>query len=307
MELNVTAKSIYQPVVNILKTVKEETNVSYRMLEHTTAEFIDMYIHLHEDVIMNPDKLKNLDFLPDTKPDNILDEHILTSSVKVDIKDLFHTSVFIKERSEDDEVLSVKSSLTLKEVDETLNLNLANEKKIEQIREGYLEAYKFLEDLSNKIDEKISQDEDLKDIILTPTNPAPFQLNYGLPELYPQSLHRPIKHIDKLLQSNVLHKLEYKEKLTKFNKLSQSEILTFLSSLRNNCMFGNNTNAEANVDKIVQTFIQKSDCDNMKNGIYIKPILIVKSIKGPNQGLVKIYDLLKHGYELNTYYNIEVK
>lgn len=207
----------------------------------------------------------------------------------------------------DDEVLSVKSSLTLKEVDETLNLNLANEKKIEQIREGYLEAYKFLEDLSNKIDEKISQDEDLKDIILTPTNPVPFQLNYGLPELYPQSLHRPIKHIDKLLQSNVLHKLEYKEKLTKFNKLSQSEILTFLSSLRNNCMFGNNTNAEANVDKIIQTFIQKSDCDNMKNGIYIKPILIVKSIKGPNQGLVKIYDLLKHGYELNTYYNIEVK
>lgn len=102
MELNVTAKSIYQPVVNMLKTVKEETNISYRMLEHTTAEFIDMYIHLHEDVIMNPDKLKSLDFLPDTKPDNILDEHILTSSVKVDIKDLFHTSVFIKERSEDD-------------------------------------------------------------------------------------------------------------------------------------------------------------------------------------------------------------
>lgn len=102
MKLEVTAKSIYQPVVNMLKTVKEETNISYRMLEHTTAEFIDMYIHLHEDVIMNPDKLKSLDFLPDTKPDNILNEHILTSSVKMDIKNLFHTSVFIKERSEDD-------------------------------------------------------------------------------------------------------------------------------------------------------------------------------------------------------------
>ena len=207
----------------------------------------------------------------------------------------------------DGEVLSVKSSITMEEISKTLNLNLVNKEEIERIREGYLEAYKLLEDLSNKIDEKISQDEDLKNIVLTPMNPMPFQPNYGLPGLYPQSSHQPIKHIDRLLQSDVLHQLEYKEKLTKFNKLNQSEILTLLSSLRNNCMFGNSTNAEENIDKIIQGFIQNRNCDNMKNGAYVKPILMVKSIKGPNQGLVKMYDLLKHGYELNTHYDVGVK
>lgn len=102
MDKLVKAKSIYQPILGSLKTVFDRVGIEYRMLQQSAPAFIDVYIHLNEHVIMNPELLKSLDYLPDHKPEDMLNEHILTSTVKTDIKNIFHTAAFIGGRYEDD-------------------------------------------------------------------------------------------------------------------------------------------------------------------------------------------------------------
>ena len=217
-------------------------------------------------------------------------------------------------RSGDDKPIGVSSKITLEDLQKVLYIKVTDEdKENDAIREGFIEAYKFLEDLSNKIDSKISdvsEDTSIKDILFQNNN-NPFQPQWYAPNFNPSmpshymdtNPSAPIKHINKLLSACVVYKDENKDKLSKFLSLGQQKNQTFLHALSNPGLNGM-TGAEEVVDEILKWNDCFEPCARQYD-IFVKPVFKVSVMKGEHQGLIKHYDLLKLGYDLNLYYDIK--
>lgn len=217
-------------------------------------------------------------------------------------------------KSGDDKPIGVSSKLTLEDLKKVLDIKITDEdKENDETRKGFIEAYKFLEDLSNKIDSKISdvsEDTSIKDILFQNNN-NPFQPQGYAPNFNPltpspymdTNPSAPIKHINKLLSACVVYKDENKDKLSKFLSLGWQKNQAFLDALRNPA-FNGMTGAEEVVDEIIKSYVYFEPCTR-QNDIFVKPVFKVSVMKGEHQGLIKHYDLLKLGYDLNLYYDIK--
>lgn len=216
-------------------------------------------------------------------------------------------------RSGDNKLIGVSSKLTLEDLQKVMDIKVTDkDKEDDVIREGFIEAYKFLEDLSNKIDSKISDvsgDTSIKDILLQNNDPfqpqwrAPYYSNPMSSPYMDTNPDAPIKHINKLINACVVYKDENKDKLSKFLSLGGQKNQSFLNALRSPSLNGM-TGAEKVVDEIMKSYICFEPCTRQED-IFVKPVFKASVIKGEHQGLIKYYDLLKIGYDLNLYYDIK--